>query len=156
MYSKIIKNGTIIDGTGKPAFKADIAIEQDKIVQIGNLQKANAEEIYDATGKYIAPGFVDIQNHSDVYWTIFDSPSLDSLVAQGITTAIIGNCGASLAPLLSRDALLSIQKWHNLEGVNFNWLTFDEYLNELSKIRYYFILFQSKNGKYRAIQDKKL
>ncbi|MEK7075913.1 MAG: amidohydrolase family protein [Patescibacteria group bacterium] len=133
MYSKIIKNGTIIDGTGKPVFKADIAIEQDRIVQIGNLQKANAEEIYDATGKYISPGFIDIQNHSDVYWTIFDSPSLDSLVAQGITTAIIGNCGASLAPLLSRDALLSIQKWHNLEGVNFNWLTFDEYLNELSK-----------------------
>lgn len=133
MYSKIIKNGTIIDGTGKPAFKADIAIEQERIVQIGNLQKANAQEIYDATGKYVVPGFVDIQNHSDVYWTVFDNPSLDSLVAQGITTAIIGNCGASLAPLLSRDALLSIQKWHNLEGVNFNWLTFEEYLNELSK-----------------------
>lgn len=133
MYSKIIKNGTIIDGTGRPAFKADIAIEQERIVQIGNLQKANAEEIYDASGKYVVPGFVDIQNHSDVYWTIFDNPSLDSLVAQGITTAIIGNCGASLAPLLSRDALLSIQKWHNLEGVNFNWLTFEEYLNELSK-----------------------
>jgi N-acyl-D-amino-acid deacylase len=133
MYSKIIKNGNIIDGTGRPAFRGDIAIEGDKIVQIGNLQKANAEEIFDADGKFVAPGFVDIQNHSDVYWTIFDNPSLDSLVAQGITTAVIGNCGASLAPLLSRDALLSIRKWHDLEGINLNWLTFKEYIEELSK-----------------------
>ncbi|MDB4940233.1 MAG: hypothetical protein JWO40_658 [Candidatus Doudnabacteria bacterium] len=132
MYSKILKNANIIDGTGKPAYKADIAIEQDKIVQIGNLQKANAQEIIDVEGMYVAPGFVDIQNHSDVYWTIFDNPTLDSLVSQGITTAIIGNCGASLAPLLSPDALLSIRKWHNLEGVNLNWLTFKEYLEVLS------------------------
>lgn len=122
-----------MDGSGKKAYQTDIAIEQDRIVQIGNLQKASAEEIIDAAGKYVAPGFIDIQNHSDVYWTIFDSPGLDSLVAQGITTALIGNCGASLAPLLSRDALLSIQKWHDLNGVNFNWLTFKEYLDELGK-----------------------
>lgn len=133
MYSKIIKNGTIVDGTGKKAFVSDIAIEQDKIVAIGNLGQANAQEIIDASGKYVTPGFVDIQNHSDVYWTLFDNPGMDSLISQGITTAIIGNCGASLAPLLSRDALLSIQKWHNLEGVNLNWLSFEEYLKELSK-----------------------
>ncbi|GAC1412725.1 MAG: amidohydrolase family protein [Candidatus Doudnabacteria bacterium] len=132
MYSKILKNAKIIDGTGRQAYKSDLAIEQDKIVQIGNLQKANAQEIIDLEGKYLVPGFVDIQNHSDVYWTIFDNPNLDSLVAQGITTAVMGNCGASLAPLLSRDALLSIQKWHNLEGVNLNWMTFAEYLDELS------------------------
>lgn len=132
MYSKILKNGKIIDGTGRQAYISDIAIEQDKIVQIGNLQKANAQEIINLEGKYVAPGFIDIQNHSDVYWTIFDNPNLDSLVAQGITTAVMGNCGASLAPLLSRDALLSIQKWHNLEGVNLNWMTFAEYLDELS------------------------
>ncbi len=136
MYSKIIKNGLIIDGTGRQPYKADIAIEQDKIVQIGNLQKANAEEIIDIEGLYISPGFVDIQNHSDVYWTIFDNPSLDSLVSQGITSAVIGNCGASLAPLLSHDALLSIQKWHNLEGINLNWQTFEEYINELSGRRF--------------------
>ncbi len=136
MYSKIIKNGLIIDGTGRQPYKADIAIEQDKIVQIGDLKKANAEEIIDVEGQYVAPGFVDIQNHSDVYWTIFDNPSLDSLVNQGITTAVMGNCGASLAPLLSHDALLSIQKWHNLEGINLNWQTFEEYLNELSGRRF--------------------
>lgn len=136
MYSKILKNGLIIDGSGKQPYKGDVAIEQDKIVLVGNLRKANAEEIIDVDGKYIAPGFIDIQNHSDVYWAIFDNPSLDSLVSQGITTAIIGNCGASLAPLLSRDALLSIRKWHSLEGVNFNWLTFEEYLKELSSRRF--------------------
>lgn len=133
MYSKIIKNGTIIDGTGKPAYRADLAIEGNRIVEIGDLANARAEEIIDAQGKYVAPGFIDIQNHSDAYWTIFDNPSFDSMVTQGITTAIVGNCGASLAPLLSRDAILSVQKWHNLEGVNINWLSFKEYLDAIEK-----------------------
>lgn len=133
MYSKIIKNATVLDGTGAKPYLADIAIEEDKIVLVGNLKKAKAWEIIDASNKWVAPGFVDIQNHSDVYWTIFDSPRLDSLLMQGITTALIGNCGASLAPLLSRDALLAVQKWHDLNGVNFNWLSFGEYLDELSK-----------------------
>lgn len=133
MYSKIIKNGKIIDGTGRAAFHADIAIEHDKIVEIGNLHNAKAEEIVDASGKFVAPGFIDVQNHSDAYWTIFNNPSFDSMVTQGITTAIVGNCGASLAPLLSRDAILSVQKWHNLEGVNINWLSFKEYLDAIEK-----------------------
>lgn len=133
MYEQIIKNGIIVDGTGDPKFQADLAIENGRIAEIGDLKKSRAKEIIDASGKFVLPGFIDIQNHSDVYWTIFDSPNLDSLVAQGITTALMGNCGASLAPLLSRDALLSIQKWHDLDGVNFNWLTFKEYLAELSK-----------------------
>lgn len=136
MYSKLILNGNIIDGSGGKPFQADIAIEDDLIVQIGNLKKARAQEIIDAQGKYVTPGFVDIQNHSDVYWTLFDNPSSDSLVAQGITTILIGNCGASLAPLLSRNSLLSMQKWHNLEGVNFDWLTFSEYIQHLSQKRF--------------------
>jgi N-acyl-D-amino-acid deacylase len=133
MYSVLIKNGTIIDGTGSKPYRADLAISNDKIVAIGDLQDATASEIIDAKGQFLSPGFVDIQNHSDAYWTIFDNPRLDSLVAQGVTTAVVGNCGASLAPLISRDALLAIQKWHNLEGVNLNWSTFEEYISELSK-----------------------
>ena len=132
MYSKLIQNAIIIDGSGKPPFRGDVAFNDDTIVRIGDLSKYDAEEIIDVHGSFLTPGFIDIQNHSDVYWTIFDNPKSDSLVMQGITTALIGNCGASLAPLLSRDALLSIQKWHTLQGVNFNWLSFTEYLDELS------------------------
>ena len=132
MYSLILKNGQIVDGTGKKVFQGDVAIQDDKIAGIGNLRNANAREVIDISGKYIAPGFIDIQNHSDVYWALFDSPRLDSLAAQGVTTALIGNCGASLAPLLSRDGLLAVRKWHDLEGTNLNWLSFEEYLKELS------------------------
>lgn len=133
MYTKIIKNGTIIDGTGVKPFKADLAFADDKIVMVGNIGKAKALEVIDAEGKYVTPGFVDIQNHSDVYWSLFDNPGLESMVGQGITTALVGNCGASLAPILSRQALLSVQKWHNLEGVNVDWLNFADYLKALKK-----------------------
>ncbi len=133
MYSLIIKNGIIVDGSGGKPYTADIAIEGKSIVQIGNLENSRAKEVIDATGKYVSPGFVDIQNHSDVYWSLFDNPSLDSMISQGITTAIVGNCGASLAPLISQDSFLSIRKWHDLKGLNYNWQSFAEYLRQLEK-----------------------
>ena len=134
MYSKIIKNAQVIDGTGSHPRLADVAIEQDKIVEVGDLSRASAQEVIDGTGSYLAPGFIDIQNHSDVYWLLFDRPGADSMLAQGITTIAVGSCGASLAPLLGPDALLSIQKWHDLKGVNVNWATVGEYLKELSNL----------------------
>jgi N-acyl-D-amino-acid deacylase len=133
MYSLVIKNGTIIDGTGKPGFQGDLAIEGDRIVQLGDLENSKAVEVIDATGQYVAPGFVDIQNHSDVYFTLFENPAQDSLISQGITSILVGNCGASLAPIVSASSLLAIQKWHNLSGVNFNWITFKEFLSVLAK-----------------------
>lgn len=135
MYSLLIKNAKVADGTGNPAQVLDVAVQDDKIVNLAEAINTKAQAVIDAKGKVLAPGFVDIQNHSDIYWQIFDNPGLDSLVTQGYTTILTGNCGASLAPLLSHDALLSIQKWHNLDAVNLNWQTFKEYLNELSKKR---------------------
>lgn len=133
MYSLIIKNGMVVDGSGAKPYKADVAVEGNTIVQIGNLENSRAKEVIDAAGKYVSPGFVDIQNHSDVYWALFDNPSLDSMVGQGITTAIVGNCGASLAPLISQNSFLSIRKWHDLNGLNYNWQSFSEYLEELQR-----------------------
>ncbi len=133
MYSLVLKNATVIDGTGKPRDTFDIAVQGNEIVNISKNISANAQTILDVKGLIVAPGFIDIQNHSDAYWQIFDNPSLDSLTTQGFTTIVTGNCGASLAPLLSPDALLSIQKWHSTEGLNVNWQTFEEYLEVLSK-----------------------
>lgn len=136
MYSLLIKNATVYDGTGKPGSRLDVAVQGDQIVNVAPNIPVQAQSVIDAEGKILTPGFVDIQNHSDSYWQLFDNPGLHSLVTQGFTTVLIGNCGASLAPLLSRDALLSIQKWHSLEGININWQSFSEYIEELSRRRF--------------------
>jgi len=136
MYSLIIKQGRLIDGTGKPERVADIAIEGDKIVAIDGAISTGAQTIIYAQGKIVAPGFVDIQNHSDSYWQLFDNPSLDSLVTQGYTTIVVGNCGASLAPLLSPQSLLALQKWHSLDGSNINWQSFAEFVQTMRARRF--------------------
>ena len=136
MYSLLIKQAKVIEGTGNPGKIMDVAVEGDKIVNVDKNITVKAQTVIDAAGKILTPGFIDIQNHSDSYWQIFDNPGFESLITQGFTSILIGNCGGSLAPLLSSDALLSIQKWHNLEGANINWQSFSEYIQELSKKRF--------------------
>lgn len=133
MFDLIIKNGKIIDGTGRGQFDADLGIKGGEIAEIGNLKSASARRTIDAGGNFVTPGFIDVQNHSDSYWTIFDYPHQESMLLQGITTILVGHCGASLAPLPSLEAVKAVQKWHTLEGKNLNWQYFDEYLNELKK-----------------------
>ena len=87
----IIRNGCIVDGTGKPAYYADLAIVGDKIDYIGSLRDVHAPVEIDATGKYVTPGFIDAHTHSD--YTIWGNPECQSSVRQGVTTEIVGNCG---------------------------------------------------------------
>lgn len=136
MYSLIIKQGHVIDGTGQEGRTADIAVEGDKIVAVADHIGSSAHTVLNAQGKIVTPGFIDAQNHSDSYWQLFDNPLLDSLLLQGYTTILVGNCGASLAPLLSQQALLALQKWHNLEGTNINWQTFGEFVETMSSRRF--------------------
>ena len=132
MLDILIQNGTVIDGTGNPAKKLDVAIQNGRIVELAPKIDAKATRVIDATGKFVSPGFIDIQNHSDSYWTLFDQPGQSSLLSQGITTIIVGNCGSSLAPLVSPESIKTIQKWHNLTGLNVNWATFSELFQTLS------------------------
>lgn len=134
MYDLIIKNGKVIDGTGKTSPQdLDIGIKGNLISEIGNLKKAKAREIIDAQGDYVTPGFIDVQNHSDSYWTIFDYPGQESMLTQGITTISVGQCGASLAPLPSLEGFKAVQKWRSAEGENINWQYMEEYLEILSR-----------------------
>ena len=123
-FDILIKKGTVIDGVGNQPYTADIGISGQQIKAIGELSDARAKQTIDASGLYVSPGFVDIQNHSDSYLTIMESPTMDSLVTQGITTILVGHCGTSLAPLPSPEALKSIQKWRSLAGANINWQSF--------------------------------
>lgn len=136
MYTTLIKNAHIIDGTGSKPMHGDLAIASGKIVAIAPVINSSAHEIINANGKVLAPGFIDIQNHSDSHLQIFDNPTLDSMTTQGFTTILVGNSGASLAPLISPQALLSLQKWHSLEGVNINWRSFAEFAQAMKASTY--------------------
>ncbi len=133
MYDILIKNSTIINGTKNNKYKADIVVSDGKIKKIGKLGAPKANIVIEADNLYTAPGFIDINNHSDAYLTLFTIPNLESLLKQGITTIIGGNCGSSLAPLVSADILKTIQKWADIQEINLNWLTFKEFLEELDK-----------------------
>jgi len=135
MFDVIIKNGVIIDGTGRIMQREDIGIKEGKIVEIGDLSNEKGDKIIDAKNKYVAPGFIDINNHSDTRWRIFLNPNLESLIYQGVTTIIGGNCGSSLAPLHNSEMLKSIQKWFDIENMNVNWVTVKDFLDEVEKIK---------------------
>ncbi|MDO8555352.1 MAG: hypothetical protein Q7R75_02195 [bacterium] len=132
-YSILIKNGTIIDGTGNKAYKGDVGIEKDTITKIAPAISEKAELVIDASGKFVSPGFIDLTTHSDIHWTLFSEPSQESFLRQGITTIIGGHGGFSLAPLLNPDVLESLNKKTLAGKSNINWQTFEEFFTELQK-----------------------
>ncbi|MEI8207436.1 MAG: amidohydrolase family protein [Kiritimatiellales bacterium] len=97
-FNLLIKNGTVLNGTGAAAVSADIGISSERITEIGDLSKAEAKQTVDATGKMVCPGLIDVHSHSDAYLLI--EPRASSQVFQGVTTEVCGNCGASAAPRL--------------------------------------------------------
>jgi len=130
----LIKNGVVFDGSGKKGEKTDVLIKGGVIVSIGNFKDKKAEIVIDASDSYITPGFIDINSDSDHYLTIFTEPTQISLLKQGITTILGGNCGSSLAPLIKGD-LVSIRKWANPNQINVDWTSFGEFLENLSRFK---------------------
>ncbi len=96
MYDLLIKNGTVIDGSGKSGYISDIAISDGKIAKISENIEDNAKKIIDAKGLTVTPGFIDSHSHSDT--TVFNFPESIEKIEQGITTSMGGQCGISLAP----------------------------------------------------------
>lgn len=133
MYDLLIKNGTIIDGTGEALKQADLAIQNGKIMAIGDLKKERAKEEINAEAKYVVPGFLDIHNDADHDLSLILLPRADNLLRQGITTIIGGNCGASLAPLIN-PSLIALDKWLEKPiSFNISWRTLKEFLAFLEK-----------------------
>jgi N-acyl-D-amino-acid deacylase len=135
VYDVVIKSGTIIDGTGKTAYVADLAIVGDKIVRIGkDLGSDEGGRTINAIGLVVAPGFIDMHSHSDL--TLFVVGGAESALHQGITTEVIGNCGFSCYPIAQdREELLESY----LVGIGFNrtykmpWKDFDGYASHLEE-----------------------
>src|SRR3989344_2709082 len=134
-YSAIIKNATIFDGSGDSPKKSDIGIEGDRVAKIGDLNSEHASVEIDASGLYAVPGLIDLTNHSDTHWTLFDYPSQENLLYQGVTTIIGGNCGSSLAPLTRPSDIGDLQKWADVSKANINWQSFGEFIREVENHR---------------------
>src|SRR5210317_2156471 len=92
-YDVLIQGGTIVDGSGAAAHAGNIAINDDTIVEIGDLEGATATRIIDASGQVVSPGFIDLHTHADR--NIRDNPGVENYLFQGVTTMLMGNCGNS-------------------------------------------------------------
>ena len=97
MFDRVLKGGTVVDGTGSPGVMADVAIAGDRIAAVGDISKAQGAREIDVAGLVVAPGFIDVHTHDDR--ALFAAPEMAAKASQGVTTVITGNCGISLAPL---------------------------------------------------------
>ena len=97
MHDIIIRNADIIDGTGKSAYQADVAVDGGQISDVGDLSRNGGRHVIEAEGHAVTPGFIDMHSHADFSLPIW--PTADSMLHQGITTAVVGQCGLSPAPL---------------------------------------------------------
>ena len=131
----VIRNATIVDGTGRPSFTGDLAVSGGKISAIGQVSGRGTQEI-DGTGAVLAPGFIDIHTHFDpqLCWDGLATPSLE----HGVTTVVVGNCSLSLAPLKPEGRAKIISMFAVIEDIKkptfdaavpFRWETFGEYLD---------------------------
>ena len=139
MFDLIIKNGSIYDGKGSKPYQADIAISNEKIVEIGDI-KGEGKKVIDAEGKIVTPGFVDIHTHYDgqVTWDPYLRPS----TYHGVTTVVMGNCGVGFSPCKpdQRNWLIGLMEGVEdipgtalHEGIDWEWESFPEYLDALEK-----------------------
>ncbi len=130
MFDLKIVSGMVLDGTGTPARRTDIGITGDRITAMGDLQTAESRDVILAEGKMVSPGFIDTHSHSDAYLLI--EPTSPSKVYQGVTTEVVGNCGASAAPCLGLAHLASDWQLHTYPG---QWKTMAEYRQILEQVK---------------------
>ena len=135
-HEMIISGGTVVDGSGADGFKADVAIDNGKISRIGDLTGEQAAKTIDATDRIVTPGFVDLHTHLDaqVGW----DPQMSSSSYHGVTTALIGNCGVTFAPVSKKnhrylaelmEAVEDIAADAIMQGLPWTWESYGEYLD---------------------------
>lgn len=139
-YDYVIRGGMVVDGTGSPARPADVAIVGDRIVEVGECAD-EATTTYDATGRFVTPGFVDIHTHLDAQlaWDPVGTVSC----WHGVTTAVMGNCGVTFAPCKPEDRQMLAEMMESVEdipasaimnGLPWDWETYGQYLDSYAKM----------------------
>jgi N-acyl-D-aspartate/D-glutamate deacylase len=137
-YSLVVKNGLIVDGTGRPSFQGDVGIQGDTITAVGRVTDCNGAVVVDARGRAVSPGFIEIHTHYDpqLCWDRTASPAGE----HGVTTVIVGNCGLSLAPVRAGFGARVTKMFNKIEdldpkffdaAVPYSWESFPEYLEYL-------------------------
>ena len=140
-FDTVIKGGTIIDGLQTPRYVADVGIKNGRIASIGRISTNNADQVLDASGLIVAPGFVDLHTHYDsqIYW----DPWCTISGWHGVTSVVIGNCGFGFAPVkedMQDRAMLTMARNEAVplesmkEGMAWDWETYPEFLNSLDRI----------------------
>ena len=139
-YDLLIKNGTVVDGSGNPGYRADVGVSGGKIAAIGRINE-RAKQTIDAEGHIVSPGFVDGHTHMDAQ--IFWDPIGSCSSYHGVTSVVMGNCGFTLAPCKQEDADMVFRNLERaedlsrdamLEGIDWRWETFPEFLDVIDDL----------------------
>jgi N-acyl-D-amino-acid deacylase len=139
-YDLIIRGGTIVDGSGLPRYQADVGIEGGRITSIGKVS-GSAEEVIDAEGHIVSPGFIDGHTHMDAQ--VFWDPIGTCSCWHGVTSVVMGNCGFSLAPCAEKNKLLVMRNLERAEdispkameaGIKWSWDSFPQYLDAVDRL----------------------
>src|SRR3989449_6497566 len=131
-FDVVIRGGRVLDGTGSPWRVADIGIRGGKIARVGRIGRAKSDRAIDASGTYVAPGFIDIHTHSDI--GILVEPTAECAVRQGVTTHVIGNCGDSPAPISERYRELAMRRFgYYAQARDWTWSTYGGYLDFMER-----------------------
>jgi N-acyl-D-aspartate/D-glutamate deacylase len=140
VYDLVVRNGTVIDGSGLPRYRADVGVRHGRIVRIGRIRDG-AREVIDADGQVVGPGFIDGHTHMDAQ--VFWDPLGTSSCWHGITSVVMGNCGFTLAPCAAANKAMVVRNLQRAEdippeameaGIDWRWTTFPEFLDCLEAL----------------------
>ena len=130
-FDTLIRGGTVVDGSGRQRFRADVGVSNGRIEAVGRLVRTEAARVIEATGLVVAPGFIDMHSHSDV--TLLDDPGGESKAHQGVTTEVTGNC--SYSPFPSGDVppgdMQEIMGFTMASETEWDWTTMDEWASRM-------------------------
>ena len=139
-YDLVIRNGTVVDGSGLGSFRADVGVAGDRVAFVGRIRERGASEL-DAEGQVVTPGFIDGHTHLDAQ--VFWDPTVSNSCWHGVTTVVMGNCGFSLAPVRSDERALVVRNLERAEdidpaalaeGIAWTFETFPEYLDAVDAL----------------------
>ncbi len=136
MFTWLLRNANVVDGTGQSTFRANVALQGEKIAALGPDVTGEAERFLDLQGRYLAPGFIDPHSHADFVATLpleRQGELQKGKVYQGITTEIVGNCGLGPAPVDLSGLVPKVVAWMAPKGVSWTWNSLPEYLDQLEQ-----------------------